>query len=297
MSRKIYNYQDLLVVEFEPNSKIEKCISPLCTNSVTRNHTNGIDNNIYKYNETNLEFLIRALKPFEFSIEPKLLKFYDIITSWDHDTIINQLRLENNPQLKSKLEEELGDFDQIPPIVLQDRSFRYQYQWDHNPNPQKLVEVIANRNQSRIWIDSKKYPIERLFMVLKELRRFPLLLVFDGIDTKHVVKQCNIINTALITNNIKDHVDFCCRLPTSYYGTKFNDLIKEHNYDGRLTTRTQVSGIINGGNLPKALLNTNWTPMSVIQLGIFPVGNKTSVYANSCDLIISYCDTCPLDLE
>jgi menaquinone-dependent protoporphyrinogen IX oxidase len=60
-----------------------------------------------------------------------------------------------------------------------------------------------------------------------------------------------------------------------------------------LTPDTKIVGV-QSGKIPKFLLKNDWKPMSVISIGNTLRHNKTAVYANCCDLVISYTDKEPL---
>jgi len=100
-----------------------------------------------------------------------------------------------------------------------------------------------------------------------------------------------MLSTALEHNGIFDKIGVYFRLPNDTAGKKFNQLIKEKQYNYNLTSDTQVA-VVMSGKLPKFFLKTAWTPMSVVALDT-KMGlrhGKTSVYANCCDLIIEWAE-------
>lgn len=289
---KEYNDNPWIIIEIKDTTKKDNKLFNIVKRCATSTGDVLLNNNGYavKFNEINVEFLVRELSKLGYYISKPLQEFYDKILKLDHKSTIDKFRLENNEIIRTALEKELGPIETIPSLILQDRSIRYQYHWDTNPSPNNLVEFIANRDTTRIWIDRNNYSLYDIIVALQELKRFPLLLVFDFSQWGNKEDQKHVVHNALNKANIID-----VSLPKNTQYT-FNKMRYEYKYNKRLISTTKVSGIING-DLPKYYLKSEWKPMSVIQLGIFPQNNKTSIYSNQSDLIITYTNKCPLDLE
>jgi hypothetical protein len=101
------------------------------------------------------------------------------------------------------------------------------------------------------------------------------------------------IGENLEKNGIFTDVGIYFRLENSEIGKEFNKVIADKKYNSQLTEHTKVVGVQNG-KIPKFLLKSAWTPMSVISLSTSLRNTKTSVYANCCDLVITYSDAEPL---
>jgi hypothetical protein len=105
-----------------------------------------------------------------------------------------------------------------------------------------------------------------------------------------------VLDTALKENKVNNNVGMYFRMDNQGVGKEFNQLISNNKYNAQLDNNTTVVGI-QASKIPKFLLKTKWTPMSVIVLDTIR-NNKSMVYANCCDLIISYTNTKPvLDLK
>jgi hypothetical protein len=74
---------------------------------------------------------------------------------------------------------------------------------------------------------------------------------------------------------------------------EFNKFIADKQYNAQLDQSTKIVGVQNG-KIPKFFLKNDWKPMSVISIGSSLKQTKTAVYANCCDLIISYSDSQPI---
>lgn len=248
------------------------------------------------FTERNIVTLIDNFKDSGFDIDEKLMDFYKIAKSWDETEVKNQFLINNatHEQLLKKLKNEIGDEFLSNETVLKDRSIRYQFFTENSQkNPENLTEIIANRNSTRIWVDTNKFDLEELFKSLVELNRLPVLLVFDSYSSKNSVEELKKIDKILEKMGINENVGIYFRLANNDEGKDFNQIIKEKNYNCRLDSTTKVVGV-QSGKIPKFLLKTDWTPMSVISIGTNLNHNKTSVYANCCDLVITYSSREPL---
>ena len=180
----------------------------------------------------------------------------------------------------------------IDQSIINDRSIRYQYLTDTLKNPgENLVEYLANRNKTKIWVDKTQHTPSEIIGALMELHRLPLLVVFDNLVNDKYNANLDVLMEALDANGIYDKVGVYFRLPNDEVGTKFNKKIKERQYNYNLGHDTRVA-VVMSGKLPKFFLKSNWTPMSVIALDT-KMGlrhGKTSTYANCCDLIIEWAE-------
>jgi hypothetical protein len=111
-----------------------------------------------------------------------------------------------------------------------------------------------------------------------------------------VYKNMVILDSALKENNVNSDVGMYFRMDNQGLGKDFNQLIATNKYNTQLNNDTAIVGI-QAGKIPKFLLKSKWTPMSVVVLDTIR-NNKSMVYANCCDLVISYSNTKPvLDLK
>lgn len=246
--------------------------------------------------EKNIVFLVDTFKTLEFDIDEKITNFYNTIKSWSKKEVVEQYYLTNitHSNFQTHITNDLGLDTSINQNVINDRSIRYQYfTEDTGKIPEKLVETLANRADTKIWIDKKSVSIEDLLQSLTELKRFPVMLVFDGYDENRCLQDLVKISENLEKNGIFTDVGIYFRLKNSETGKEFNKFIADKKYNGQLTQHTKVVGVQNG-KIPKFLLKSDWKPMSVISVNTSLRNTKTSVYANCCDLVITYSDAQPL---
>lgn len=246
--------------------------------------------------EENIETLIDLLEPLGFEIDEKITDFYKTIKLWDKTEVKNQFLLTNitHTNFQKQITADLGINTPIDDNIISDRSIRYQYFHEKTgKNPEKLTEILAYRNSTKVWVDKNKWSLEEIITSLTELKRLPVLVVFDNNDPKKCLEELENLHKSLENNSIYDNVGIYFRLPNDEIGTQFNKFIGEQRYNCQLDNSTLVVGVQNG-KIPKFFLKNDWRPMSVISVGNTLRQTKTSVYANLCDLIISHTDTQPI---
>lgn len=246
--------------------------------------------------EENIVILISELSKHDFDIDPKLQEYYDIITSWDKDTYVDQYRINtiNHQNFQKIISKDLGINTPLNNDLIADRSVRYQYFINNNVNPVTLSEIIAYRKTPRVWVCSKQYELTEVISSLVELKRLPLLVVFDAKDSKKLLHELELLADALSYNGIVDNIGIYFRVSNNDTpGKDFNQKIAEYGYNELLTTNTQVVGV-QATKLPKFMLKSDWKPMSVLSINNTLRHNKTAVYANVCDLVIAYTESHPI---
>lgn len=247
-------------------------------------------------NEKNIVLFVEELTPYGFEIDKKIKEYYDIIKTWDWEEYKNQFLISTiqYPNFQKQLTADLGIDTPLSQNIILDRSNRYQYFVEKLENPQTLSEHIANRSGSHIWIDSNKYSLEEVISSLIELKRLPIMFVFENIEPKRCTNDLKRISQALDYNNITDNIGIYFRLPNENGKCEFNQLIADRGYNSQLTHNTTKVVGIQSGKIPKFFLKSDWKPMSVITINNSLKHTKTSVYANCCDLIITYTTEKPL---
>lgn len=247
-------------------------------------------------NEKNIVFLVDTFKQLDFDIDEKVTNFHYTIKNWSKQQVVDQFYLTNitHDNFQFHITADLGLDTAIDQNIINDRSLHYQYFTEKTEkNPENLTEILAMRNNPRVWLDKKTISLEEIFQSITELKRFPVLLVFDGFDEKRCLQDLTKISENLEKNGIFTDVGIYFRLENSEIGKEFNKFISNKKYNSQLNQHTKVVGVQNG-KIPKFLLKTDWKPMSVISLSTSLRNTKTSVYANCCDLVITYSESEPL---
>ena len=297
-TKKLYisSTEPLLIIEFAFSSNVRKSV----TSNVKK--ISGLvqmaSGKMYSadLSEYNIEVLVELLEPLGFEIDEKIHDFYKTIKSWDKTEVKNQFLLTNITHLnfQKQITADLGINTPIDENIISDRSIRYQYFHEKTgKNPEKLTEILAYRNSTKVWVDKTIWSLEEIIASLTELKRLPVLVVFDNNDPRKCLDELVNLHESLENNSIYNDVGIYFRLPNDVIGTQFNKFIGEHKYNCQLDNTTLVVGVQNG-KIPKFFLKNEWRPMSVISVGNILRQTKTSVYANVCDLIISHTDTQPI---
>jgi len=250
------------------------------------------------YTEKNIVKLVEALTPLNFEIDEILKNHYFTIKSWSENEVKNQFVITNieHKNFIKHIVDDLGTETPIDQNIINDRSIRYQY-FTENPTNfgENLPEIIANRNKSRVWVDKNQHDVSEVINSLCQLKRLPMLIVFDSIVNNKYFENLQILSDALEKNGIFEKIGVYFRLPNDDTGKKFNQFIATKEYNYQLVGDTNVA-VVMSGKLPKFFLKTDWKPMSVIafdtRMGLRH--GKTAVYSNCCDCIVEWSDEPPL---
>lgn len=246
--------------------------------------------------EQNIVTLMELLAPHNFTVDEKLVDYYKTIKSWSKSEVKNQFLLGtiDNQNFQKTITADLGLTTRIDENIIADRSNRYQYLDEKSEkNPENLTEIIAYRKTSKVWVDKNKHSLSDIIKSLVDLKRFPVLVVFDSNNTKNYFSELENLSENLEKNGIFEDVGIYFRLHNDDTGKDFNQLIAKKKFNCQLDKNTKVAGV-QGGKIPKFLLKTDWEPMSVISLGNNLRNSKTAVYASRCDLVITYTDVQPI---
>lgn len=286
------NYTGVIAIEFTFSSTIRNHLKPL--SSVIHQVKSG-SFYIADYTERNLYTVIKNLEQYNFDVDPKLQDVYNTIISWDKPEVENQFLIENieSSIFKENIANDFGNNIEVNDLLIKDRKHRYHYTNHVACNNNTLTETIANRQTTKLWINSHNHSLTDVVKSLIELKRLPLLVVFDQTTPLNTIVQFNELSTALSKNNITDGIGIYFRLDNTPDGKIFNDAIAKRQYNPMLNSSTQVAGVL-GGKLPKFFLKTDWTPMSVLCINNTLRQSKTAVYAKRSDLIITYTPTEPI---
>lgn len=296
-TRKIYTVkgeddESLLIVEFAYHGGIQK---------IVQNFRKNVEDGVVSTNgrtmalpltEKNVEMVVDSLKDYKFDISDSVKEYYDIIKSWNFDQISSKFDIlqMSEGNLLSHFVSCNGAVGQLDQTVLADRSIRYQYNLKKLENSEKsLKNLIANRKNVNLWINSNEFALADVITELKNLNRLPMLFVFDSFSTTHAIAHLKTLEKSLEILNMEEHVGIYFRLD-NVNGAEFNNIIAKKQYNKKLANDTVIAGVASG-KLPKFFIQNSWKPMSVISLGTKLRHSKTAIYANCCDLVIDYTPT------
>jgi hypothetical protein len=244
--------------------------------------------------EKNIVGLVELLSPFNFEVSRDIKNHYDTIKSWSEDEVKSQFLISNieNNNFQKHITADLGISTLITQHIIHDRSVRYQYLTETTKNPgESLTEYIANRACTRIWVDRKEHDLDAVINSITELKRYPLLVVFQAENEVLSTQNLEMLMNSLSNHGITQGIGVYFRFNNTPTGTVFNKMIADYQLNAKLDENTKVACIL-GSKIPKFFLKNPWRPMSVLGLNT-KLGlrhGKTSVYSKSCDLVLDYCD-------
>ncbi len=171
---------------------------------------------------------------------------------------------------------------------MNDRRLRYQYQiFQKNPEI-SLKNSLANREKTRVWVNSNTVTLQELIVALMDLKRLPVLTIFNGHDSDESLKNLNNLANSLKNIDLSNNVGIYFRFDNnSSKNQEFNSAVSSFEFNKPLNNLTEVAGIANN-KLPKFVVSNNWKPMSVISFSNNFKNNKTSFYCDNVDLIVYY---------
>lgn len=286
----------VIAVEFTFSSQIRKIVGNL--NKTVTGLVQVLTGKMFhaEFTEKNIVALVEGLAGHGFQIEEKLQNHYNTIKSWSEDEMKDQFIITNivHQNFQKAITADLGIETAIDQNIIIDRSMRYQYFTKNlEKTGENLTNVIANRDKTKLWLDRKSISLSEIIYSLIELKRLPMLIIFDTYSPANSLKNLEILAKSLEENNINNNVGIYFRLPNDDVGTQFNRIIADNKYNTQLDLTTQVVGV-QSGKIPKFFLSNNWKPMSVITLDSNMRHTKTAIYSNCCDLVITHSDSKPM---
>jgi hypothetical protein len=284
-----------IIVEFTYNKRLRQITSDL--NKVIEGQMLSLNSKQYviPLTEKNAHIIVNTFKKHNFDIDPSLMNFYEeiseILESTKNKFEIFEIK---NEKIILAVKEDIGEISEDNLILLNDRRHRYQYTiFQKNPE-NSLKNAIANRPGTKVWIDPKTTSMTDLVESLVELKRFPVLVIFNGHEAKECIQNLEILSKSLEKTSMNNHVGIYFRFDNGNETNKiFNNTISKLGYNSFLSNAVQVVGIMNN-KLPKFMVSSNWQAKSVISFSNNFKNNKTSYYCNDVDLIVYYNERRPL---
>jgi len=245
--------------------------------------------------ENNIDLLINEFKNYNFEIEEKILNFHQEIKNIRKENPYNfDIFNLKDEKLKKLIEDDAGEITHDNLIMLHDRKIRYQYTINEKIPEKSLKNEIAQRTRNKVFIDNEKFSLEEVFDVVKNLNRFPILMIFEGHEPIKDKKSLDLLTFSMSNSKILGDVGIYFRHPNSAEGNKFNSSIADLSFNKNLSENTKIAAIANN-TLPKFMIKTGWIPQTIISFTNNFKNNKASAYFSNVDLLIYYNDKQPLN--
>ena len=245
--------------------------------------------------EKNLYNTVKELDKHDFDKSEQVIKLYNEISSLDvlgtKDSF--SIHKTSNIKLKNRLIKNIGSIDSTNMLLLEDRKIEFQYNVTGNLDDSTLANKIAKRTNNKIFINSSEYTLLDVAQAIRQLRKMPALCIFDEYDAGASIKNLKTVKTVVDAVDPTINVGVYFRFNNAGDGEQFNKLISEYNFNKQLDNNNRVSVIANG-KIPKFFLKSDWYPKTVLSFSNQFRNNKTSVYCNSCDLIVYYTSSKPM---
>ena len=242
--------------------------------------------------EKNLYNTVKELDKHKFVKSEQVENLYKELCNLNIEDIknsINILKTSNN-KLKTRLAKNINIADML---LLEDRKIEFQYTVNSDLKDNSLAAKIAKRTNSKVFINSNNYSLFDVAQAIRQLRKMPTLCIFDEYNAKKSIDDLKEIKSVVSVVDPMINVGVYFRFNNSGEGEQFNKLVSEYNFNKQLDNNNRVSVIANG-KIPKFFLKSNWYPKTVISFSNHFRNNKTSVYCNSCDLIVYYTNSQPM---
>ena len=245
--------------------------------------------------EKNLYNTVKELDKHDFDKSEQVIKLYNEISSLDMLGTKDSFSIHktSNIKLKNRLIKNIGAIDSTNMLLLEDRKIEFQYNVTGNLDDSTLANKIAKRTNNKIFINSSEYTLLDVAQAIRQLRKMPALCIFDEYDAGASIKNLKTVKTVVDAVDPTINVGVYFRFNNAGDGEQFNKLISEYNFNKQLDNNNRVSVIANG-KIPKFFLKSDWYPKTVISFSNQFRNNKTSVYCNSCDLIVYYTSSKPM---
>lgn len=245
--------------------------------------------------EKNLYNTVKELDKHDFDKSEQVIKLYNDVCSLDVLGTKESFSIHKtaNIKLKNRLIKNIGAIDSTNMLLLEDRKIEFQYNVTGNLDDSTLANKIAKRTNNKIFINSSEYTLLDVAQAIRQLRKMPALCIFDEYDAGASIKNLKTVKTVVDAVDPTINVGVYFRFNNAGDGEQFNKLISEYNFNKQLDSNNRVSVIANG-KIPKFFLKSDWYPKTVISFSNQFRNNKTSVYCNSCDLIVYYTSSKPM---
>lgn len=288
----------LIKIECPFNKDTKKAIADAAKNIEGPNAI--YENGCYQFllTERNLFNVINSLKKYNFEKSEEIQGFYDKISKFNKNTVLEQFSLlENkNEKLSRLLRYDVVDVDTCDPLLLEDRKIKFQYNFDLKDtkfSETSLEYKIATRKNHKIFLNSENFSLLEISKAIRNLRRLPVMLIFDEYQPKKCIDNLKLLKSCLDQMEVDLNVGVYFRFDSNSEGAEFNKLVTEYGYNKQLDDHNRVA-VVSNGKLPKFFLKSTWYPKSVISFSNQFRNNKTSVYCNECDLVLYYNDSMPV---
>jgi len=218
------------------------------------------------------------------------------MTAYDEDILTNLSYIREAIVLDKLIEsitDHVGELTQDNLALFRDRSILYGLDY-FDPNVldsikqfTPLSQNIIKRKNPNVFVSKNKWTLDNVFYSIKELNRFPILIVL-GNDAYDELVTCNNITRNFVDRN---KISVMFRLDNKD-NKNFNDYIKKNGLNNSVAKDTEIVYISSNKKYPKPLMSSDWRFKSCLYLQSQYNSHKIDSITNESDLEIHY-DTVP----
>lgn len=244
-------------------------------------HKKGSHEHYFKLKGDAAYYVMESFKGANFEIEDRLTEYYQkskhIVDN--HTDFLMYYSNGNFSNMPEEVVEQMSTYTED--LIIVDRRMRYGYQADTSVFGTTLTEQIACRETQVVNADPELFDLTTIADSLKQLNRFPMLVLIDQdspLDQVKAVHQAfDFIDNSL--QSVLFRVD-----SSSQYNV--NDYIKDNKLNNWVDNTTQIV-YIKKNQLPKVLFDNGFEPITALGLNSYRCNTHVDTFCKfNCDLIL-----------
>ena len=100
-------------------------------------------------------------------------------------------------KLQNSVIKNIGAIDSTNMLLLEDRKIEFQYTVNGDLDDGSLANKIAKRTNNKIFISSSEHTLLDVAQAARQLRKMPILCIFDEYNTKTATEDLKTIKTVV----------------------------------------------------------------------------------------------------
>jgi hypothetical protein len=269
----------------------------------------NLSNKIMALNELNIQLVVNALEPMDFTIDPEIQKIYGEIEKIvkNPEKFQPTLKISNstvdienfNFKEKDKILENFEILKSTNFLKLLSRAknagisinsidFAENLENLGIADLPELTKLVILENTTKFQINIESHTIDSVLETVNLLDQWPLIIIVD--DDKECYDKVTSIVDQLKNYIEQSEITVFFRLKKDTENSeKFHNYIADNHLNNYITNSTKVV-VLSRSKIPKPLLKSGWKPNSAISMSNLVFG-KMSVYLNDVINVYYYNDS------
>lgn len=259
-------------------TKIEKLKTKINNRQQTY-HVKGSHEHHFKLSGEVVYWIVEYFKDSKFEIDERVLEYYN--QSKEIVENPNKYCIQySNGKFKNLPQDVATNINTSNELIIADNRIRYGYAVDQISS-NCLVEKIAYRDEAIVCVDPEMHSLDELAQSLKQLNRFPLIVLIDNDNCFDQVKT--IHNAFDFVDNSLQCVLFRVDSEPKY---NLNNYIKDNKLNNWVDNTTKIV-YIKKSQLPKVVFTSNFAPTTAFALTSYRSNTMVEHYTKfNCDLVV-----------